>query len=201
MRERIFARICGEQEREAREGVSEDYTSTKSEDYASSSFSKSLIRQTSAQRAYVVRYGSTSEDGFRSGPAIFLPLVPHTRVCSVWPFSRWGDISLRGQCEGFHFHTAGTLCDNFSSLESTYCSWVPHMRQATVRFRCMPKAKKTTFYASRSPPPSPLALFRPVLPDENTAQPCWTECLSSGKQPKNVQRACHTMPESPLRGP
>ncbi|CAM9305763.1 unnamed protein product [Scytosiphon promiscuus] len=41
----------------------------------------------------------------------------------------------------------------------------------------------------------------PASEDPLMQEPCWTECLSSGKQPKKVQRACHTMPESPLRGP
>lgn len=45
-------------------------------------------------------------------------------------------------------------------------------------------------------PPPPLYRFMKTI-----TQPCWTECLSSGKQPKKPQRACHTMPESPLRGP
>eukprot|EP00903_Cladosiphon_okamuranus_P006765 g6597.t1 len=41
----------------------------------------------------------------------------------------------------------------------------------------------------------------PADEDPLMQEPCWTECLSSGKQPKKPQRACHTMPESPLRGP
>ncbi|CAN0269495.1 unnamed protein product [Ectocarpus sp. 4 AP-2014] len=41
----------------------------------------------------------------------------------------------------------------------------------------------------------------PAEEDPLMREPCWTECLSSNKQPKKPQRACHTMPESPLRGP
>ncbi|CAN0381910.1 unnamed protein product [Ectocarpus sp. 12 AP-2014] len=41
----------------------------------------------------------------------------------------------------------------------------------------------------------------PAEEDPLMREPCWTECLSSDKQPKKPQRACHTMPESPLRGP